>query len=202
MGLNDAPGGERVHIGFFGVRNAGKSSVVNAVTGQDLAIVSEFGGTTTDPVYKAMELLPLGPVTIIDTPGLDDEGALGLLRLERTRRVLEKVDLAVLVLDALRGRSTEDGELLRLLQERGIPYLTVWNKCDLLSEPLELGEGELAVSARTGEGIEALKERLASLRPSDTPRVLISDLAGPSDLVVLVVPLDGSAPKGRLILPQ
>ena len=146
MGLNDAPGGERVHIGFFGVRNAGKSSVVNAVTGQDLAIVSEFGGTTTDPVYKAMELLPLGPVTIIDTPGLDDEGTLGLLRLERTRRVLEKVDLAVLVLDALRGPSAEDGELLRLLQERGIPYLTVWNKCDLLSEPPELGEGELAVS--------------------------------------------------------
>ena len=202
MGLNDAPGGERVHIGFFGVRNAGKSSVVNAVTGQDLAIVSEVGGTTTDPVYKAMELLPLGSVTIIDTPGLDDEGALGLLRLERTRRVLEKVDLGVLVLDALRGRSTEDGELLRLLQERGIPYLTVWNKCDLLSEPLELGEGELAVSARTGEGIEALKERLAGLRPLETPRVLISDLAGPSDLVVLVVPLDGSAPKGRLILPQ
>lgn len=202
MGLNDTPGGERVRIGFFGVRNAGKSSVVNAVTGQDLAVVSALAGTTTDPVYKAMELLPLGPVTIVDTPGMDDEGELGSLRLERTRRVLEKVDLAVLVLDALRGRLPEDEALLRAFRERGIPCLVAWNKCDLLTESPALGEGELAVSARTGEGIEALKERLAGLRPLETPRTLIADLVGPSDLVVLVVPIDGSAPKGRLILPQ
>jgi [FeFe] hydrogenase H-cluster maturation GTPase HydF len=203
MGLNDTPSGDRVHIGFFGRRNAGKSSLVNAVTGQDLAVVSAALGTTTDPVMKAMELLPLGPVVIIDTPGFDDEGALGELRVRKAKQVLNKADVAVLVADASRGLGTCDRELLELFRAREIPHLLVYNKADLVpGHPLP-GEGEIYVSARTGDGIQALKERLARLTPPEDLRLhLVGDLLRPNDLVVLVTPIDSAAPKGRLILPQ
>lgn len=203
MGLNDTPSGERVHIGFFGRRNAGKSSVVNAVTGQALAVVSDTPGTTTDPVYKAMELLPLGPVRIIDTPGFDDEGALGALRVEKTRQVLDKTDVAVLVVDASAGLSDCDRQLLELFQEKRIPHLTVWNKWDLTADRPPEKDGGLAVSARTGAGIWELKERIAALAPAEEGEPPIAaDLLQPGDLAVLVVPIDKAAPKGRLILPQ
>ena len=161
MGLNDTPSGDRVHIGFFGRRNAGKSSVVNAVTGQDLAIVSDVKGTTTDPVYKAMELLPLGPVMIIDTPGFDDEGALGELRVKKTRQVLNKTDVAVLVVDASVGKTAADEELIRLFEEKEINYIVVMNKCDLLKEEPNTGEKEIYVSAAEKTRIHELKERMA-----------------------------------------
>lgn len=205
MGLNDTPRGERVHIGFFGRRNAGKSSVVNAVTGQALSVVSPVGGTTTDPVWKAMELLPLGPVSVIDTPGFDDVGELGALRVKKAREILERTDIAVLVIDAAAGKSPEDGELLRMFKERDIPALTVYNKADVADAEgnANADGGALAVSAKTGCGIEALKERLASLaKPEESNLRLVGDLIGPSDFVVLVVPIDKAAPKGRLILPQ
>ena len=202
MSLNNTPSGERVHIGFFGRRNAGKSSVVNAVTGQDLAVVSDVKGTTTDPVSKAMELLPLGPVMIIDTPGFDDEGMLGQLRVRKTRQVLNKTDIAVLVTDGTEPLQDTDRQLLELFREKEIPYLVVRNKSDLLEHIPAEAEGEIHVSALTGKNIHELKERIAALRPDESRKRLIGDKLRPGDLAVLVVPIDKAAPKGRLILPQ
>lgn len=200
MRLNDTPSANRLHIGFFGLRNAGKSSVVNAVTGQDLAVVSGRPGTTTDPVQKAMELLPLGPVLIIDTPGYDDdEFELGRKRVLRTKRVLNKTDIAVLVVDGTKGLQKDDEELLSLFREKLIPHVVVFNKKDLFDAA---PEGVLCVSAATGEGIFELKERLGALAPKEDGRKLIADLLRPDGLVVLVTPIDESAPKGRMILPQ
>ncbi len=202
MSLNDIPSANRVHIAFFGRRNAGKSSVVNAVTGQALAIVSDVKGTTTDPVQKAMELLPLGPVVIIDTPGIDDEGALGRQRVARTLQVLNKTDVAVLVVDAAIGMTGPEEELVQLFKARALPYIIAYNKTDLVPDGA-LPENALPVSALTGAGIHELKDRLAHLAASDKPeRRLIGDLLRPGDAVVLVVPIDTAAPKGRLILPQ
>jgi [FeFe] hydrogenase H-cluster maturation GTPase HydF len=201
MSLNATPSANRVHIAFFGRRNAGKSSVVNAVTGQELAIVSDVKGTTTDPVQKAMELLPLGPVVIIDTPGIDDEGQLGQLRVRKTKQVLNKTDVAVLVVDGTVGMTDSDRELVALFQSKDIPYVVAYNKCDLAAVPLP--EGAMAVSARTGAGIHELKERIAHLADSEKPeKPLVADLLAPGDTAVLVVPIDSAAPKGRLILPQ
>ena len=196
MSMNQTPSGERTHIGFFGRRNAGKSSLVNAVTGQELAVVSDVKGTTTDPVTKAMELLPLGPVLIIDTPGFDDEGALGEKRVKKTRQILNKTDIAVLVVDASEGMKECDQELLAMFREKKIPHLVVYNKCDL-----QEADG-ICVSALTGAGIHELKEKIAALKPGDNGRRIISDKLKPGDFVVLVVPIDSAAPKGRLILPQ
>ena len=205
MGMNETPSGERVHIAFFGRRNAGKSSLVNAVTGQELAIVSDIRGTTTDPVYKSMELLPLGPVVIIDTPGIDDEGELGLKRVGKTRQVLNKADLAVLVVDAVEGISSWEEEMIRLFEKKEIPYLVVYNKMDLLtgkSEQEPVVEHTAYVSARTREGIQQLKEQMARLTSQETDeKRLAADLVKPFDTVILVVPIDKAAPKGRLILP-
>ena len=200
MSLNDTPSANRLHIGFFGLRNAGKSSVVNAVTGQDLAVVSGRPGTTTDPVQKAMELLPLGPVVIIDTPGYDDdEQELGQKRVLRTKRVLNKTDVAVLVVDGTKSLQKDDCELLALFHEKNIPHLVVFNKKDLFdAAPADV----LCVSAVTGEGILELKERLGALAPKESGSRLLSDLVSPDGLVVLVTPIDESAPKGRMILPQ
>ena len=203
MGMNDTPSGERVHIGFFGRRNVGKSSLVNAVTGQDLAVVSDTRGTTTDPVRKAMELLPMGPVLIIDTPGFDDEGTLGELRVRKTRQILNKTDVAVLVADVQEGLKTCDQELLELFSAKGIPYLIAWNKSDLLKEIPEAGEQEIYVSAQEQFQIWELKEKIARLgQASAEQKVLVRDLLKPGDVVVLVIPIDTAAPKGRLILPQ
>ena len=203
MGLNETPSASRVHIAFFGKRNAGKSSVVNAVTGQETAVVSDVKGTTTDPVYKAMELLPLGPVMIIDTPGIDDEGALGALRVRRTKQVLNKTDVAVLIVDATRGKSAEDEELIRLFEDKKLHYIIVYNKCDLLDEKPAVGINEIYVSAVERTNIDALKERLAALAVTEESKLrLVADLIGPGDFVVLVTPIDKAAPKGRLILPQ
>ena len=201
MSLNATPSANRVHIGFFGCRNAGKSSVVNAVTGQELCIVSDTKGTTTDPVQKAMELLPLGPVVIIDTPGYDDEGELGLLRVRRTKQVLNKTDVAVLVVDASVGLRSFDEELLVMFAAKQIPHCLVYNKCDLSAPPAD--PGALHVSAATGAGIHELKETIArlSVKEGEEPK-LVGDLIAPGDFVVLVTPIDESAPKGRLILPQ
>ena len=201
MSLNDTVSAERVHIGFFGRRNAGKSSLVNAVTGQALSVVSDVRGTTTDPVKKAMELLPVGPVVILDTPGLDDEGELGLLRVEKARQALRKTDVAVLVVDAVLGLQPEDEAFLRQLEAEKKPYLTVFNKADLVASVPENG---LAVSASTGQGVHELKEALAALaRPlTQQERLLVCDLLRPGLPVVLVTPIDKAAPKGRLILPQ
>lgn len=203
MGLNDTPSGERTHIGFFGRRNAGKSSLINRITGQQLAVVSEIRGTTTDPVYKAMELLPLGPVMLIDTPGFDDEGALGKLRVEKTRQVLHKTDIAVLVVDASSGLCDCDRELLRLFGERKLAHITVFNKCDLAGASCAAGKNEICVSAETGAGIHELKERLARLKPPEAlTHRLVEGLINPGDIAVLVTPIDSAAPKGRMILPQ
>ena len=204
--LNETPAAERVHIGLFGCRNAGKSSLINALTGQDLSIVSDFKGTTTDPVSKAMEILPLGPVLITDTPGLDDEGALGEKRVEKARFVLRSTDIALLVVDAALGLSEADQRLLKEIKERKVPYLLIVNKIDIYSAPL-LPHAEkdhlLFVSAQTHEGITELKERLSRMNPTaKAQRPLLGDLLAPGDLVVLVVPIDESAPKARLILPQ
>lgn len=203
MGLNETPSGERIHIGFFGRRNAGKSSLVNAVTGQQLAVVSDTKGTTTDPVYKAMELLPLGPVMIIDTPGLDDEGALGELRIQKTREILRKTDLAVLVVDSTQGLGETETQLRDLFRAKEIPYLVVYNKADLLSRIPRAGEDEIYVSALAGQAIDDLKNKMAALLPreEDTAR-LVGDLLTPGQLILLVTPIDEAAPKGRLILPQ
>lgn len=181
MGMNDTPSGERVHIGFFGRRNAGKSSVVNAVTGQNLAIVSDTKGTTTDPVYKAMELLPLGPVLIIDTPGFDDTGALGELRVVRTRQVLNKTDIAVLVIDAAEGMQQSDKETLDLIREKQLPYIIVYNKSDLTTVPNQIPDDVLYVSARNNTGIHELKERMARLKPQDTGVPIVRDMVHRGD---------------------
>ncbi len=202
MGMNQTPSGERTHIGFFGRRNAGKSSIVNAVTGQELAVVSDVKGTTTDPVYKTMELLPLGPVVIIDTPGFDDEGNLGELRIRKTKQVLNKTDIAVLVVDASEGIKACDQELISLFQAKGIKYLIVYNKSDLLAEIPEAKEQEIYVSALEKNGIFELKERIAALQEKTEEKHLIADKLNRGDFVVLVVPIDSAAPKGRLILPQ
>lgn len=209
MGMNQTPASERVHISFFGKRNAGKSSVINAVTGQDLAIVSSVMGTTTDPVYKTMELLPLGPVMVIDTPGIDDEGELGALRVRKSYQVLNKTDIAILVIDSTAGKGEEELELIHRFHKKGIPYLIVYNKIDLLSTEkikdlaMSVRAGEVLVSASDGMNIQELKEKIASLKSEDTHKYpLIQDLIDPLDLVILVVPIDKAAPKGRLILPQ
>lgn len=202
MGLQDTPSSERVQIGFFGCRNAGKSSLVNAVTNQEMAVVSPVKGTTTDPVTKAMELLPLGPVLIIDTPGIDDEGGLGEQRVKRTKQILNRIDCAVLVVDSVTGKTKADEELLNLFQEKQIPFLVAYNKSDL-QMPVLSGENEVAVSALQKTGIEELKERIAALgKENQKERMLVRDLVKAEDLVVLVTPIDSSAPKGRLILPQ
>lgn len=250
MGMNDTPSADRVHIGFFGRRNAGKSSVLNAVTGQDLAVVSDVRGTTTDPVSKAMELLPLGPVVMIDTPGIDDEGELGALRVKKSYQTLNKTDVAVLVVDAAAGPGPEDLELFGRIRQKQIPVVVAYNKADTLkpaakqpggsggesaanqpggsvpeptlepaeqkapvpglSAPQPWGGSQLwdatqplYISARTGQGIAELKERLAQLgKPQENSRRIVADLLEPMDLAVLVVPIDSAAPKGRLILPQ
>ena len=209
MGMNQTPASERVHISFFGKRNAGKSSVINAVTGQDLAIVSSVRGTTTDPVYKTMELLPLGPVMIIDTPGIDDEGELGALRVRKSYQVLNKTDIAILVVDSMTGKGEEELALIHRFHKKGIPYLVVYNKIDLLSGEeikdlaMSVRPGEVLVSAADGMNIQELKEKIATLKPEDTHKYpLLQDLIEPLDLVILVVPIDKAAPKGRLILPQ
>lgn len=202
MGMNDTPSGERTHIGFFGRRNAGKSSVVNAVTGQNLSIVSDTKGTTTDPVYKAMELLPLGPVVIIDTPGIDDVGALGEERVRRTKQVLNKTDIAVVIVDGTEGLAPADEEVLALIRSKSLPHLVVYNKADLVKDAAETDDHTIHVSALTGDGIYELKEKLARLKPTDAEAPIVSDLIDRGDMVVLVVPIDSAAPKGRLILPQ
>ncbi|MHC1717728.1 MAG: [FeFe] hydrogenase H-cluster maturation GTPase HydF [Acidaminococcaceae bacterium] len=203
MGLNDTPSSHRVHIGFFGKRNAGKSSVVNAVTGQDLAVVSAVKGTTTDPVYKAMELLPMGPVMIIDTPGFDDEGALGELRVRKTRQVLNKTDVAVLIVDATEGKSEQDEDLIRLFKDKKLNYIVVYNKTDLITEPQTIRASEIYVSAETGYHIEMLKEKIAALAVTEESKLkIVGDILHPGDFAVLVIPIDKAAPKGRLILPQ
>lgn len=200
--LNQTPSANRVHIAFFGKRNAGKSSVVNAVTGQNISIVSDVKGTTTDPVQKAMELLPLGPVVIIDTPGMDDEGTVGELRVQRARQVLNKADIAVLVIDGTVGKSAEDLALQKLIEKKGVPYIIVLNKADLGGFKDE-NDNEIAVSAKTGEHIFELKEKLAAIAAKgQNTKVILGDLLERGDHVVLVTPIDSSAPKGRMILPQ
>lgn len=213
MGLNNTPSGNRIHIGFFGRRNAGKSSLVNAVTGQELAVVSEKKGTTTDPVYKAMELLPLGPVMMIDTPGIDDEGSLGELRIKKTRQVLNKTDIAVLVVDSVEGITEIEEEMISLFKEKEVPYLIVYNKGDLAQgsntiqkytkEEKAQGDNVITVSALLKEGIQELKEKLAHFVKVEESRFqIVGDLLHPMDVVILVIPIDSAAPKGRLILPQ
>lgn len=213
MSLNDVVSAERIHIGFFGLRNAGKSSVVNAVTGQKLSLVSDIKGTTTDPVQKAMEILPLGPVVIIDTPGIDDEGTLGEMRVKRAKQVLSKVDIAVLVVDAQKSMQPADEQLTQLFKERNIPYIIAFNKSDLLEKDESnlkdktaaenSCENQIFVSAETGDNIYELKELIGSLaKKSEKERQLSGDLINKGDIVVLVTPIDESAPKGRMILPQ
>jgi [FeFe] hydrogenase H-cluster maturation GTPase HydF len=192
-----------VHIGFFGMRNAGKSSLVNAVTGQSLSVVSEVKGTTTDPVKKAMELLPLGPVVIIDTPGFDDEGYLGEKRVEKTNEILARTDVAVLVVDSLKGLSDGDKELIEAFNKRNIPYIIAFNKCELLTEKAALNDNEIYVSAVKNENIFELKEKIGGLaKTTEKKKYVVSDLVEKGDIVVLVIPIDEAAPKGRLILPQ
>ena len=212
MSMNQTPMSERVHIGFFGKRNAGKSSVMNAVTGQEIAVVSDVRGTTTDPVYKSMELLPLGPVVMMDTPGIDDEGELGALRVRKSYQVLNKTDAAVLVIDGAGGVSKEDSELVARIRRKKIPFLVAVNKRDIapegavhrVREELGLDDSQIvAVSASDGTGINELKERIArTARTEETQKYIVRDIISPSDFVVLVVPIDKAAPKGRLILPQ
>ncbi len=209
MSLNTTPSADRTHIGIFGRRNAGKSSIINAITGQNLSIVSEVKGTTTDPVLKSMELLPLGPVVMIDTPGLDDTGELGELRIKKAYQILNKTDIAILVIDANVGMTKEDEAILKRIQEKKIPYAIVKNKCDLATPENDVADSipgnipSIKVSAATGKNIHELKELIASLVPTDDGRLgIVSDLISPGDFVVLVVPIDSAAPKGRLILPQ
>ena len=203
MGLNETVSSERVHIGFFGLRNAGKSSVVNAVTGQSFALVSDLKGPTTDPVQKAMELLPLGPVVITDPPGIDDEGELGEMRVKKAYEILGKTDVALLVVDATVGKTQIDRELITSFENRKIPYIVVYNKSDLLKNPIETADNEILVSAMTGAGIFELKEKVGALSKSaEKKKYIVADLLDVGDIVVLCVPIDESAPKGRLILPQ
>lgn len=203
MGLNSTPSGERIHIGFFGRRNAGKSSVVNAVTEQELAVVSDTLGTTTDPVYKAMELLPLGPVMIIDTPGFDDEGSLGELRIKKTKQVLNKTDVAVLIVDAQQGLSDTDRQLISMFEAKELPFIIAYNKSDLLDNIKSSKDNEIYISAKDKVNIYELKEKIGKLSAvQSNEKRLVGDLLSEGDFVVLVVPIDSSAPKGRLILPQ
>lgn len=212
MGMNQTPASERVHIVFFGRRNAGKSSLMNAVTGQSLSVVSEIRGTTTDPVYKTMELLPLGPVVMVDSPGIDDEGSLGELRVKKSRQLLNRADIAVLVVDAGEGIREDDRRLLEEIKKRGLPYRIAWNKVDLLDTDADiqkrtglLQEEEAAVrqvSAKTGAGIRELKEDLAHLSPDAPERAFLENLVAAGKMILLVIPIDKAAPKGRLILPQ
>ncbi len=203
MGLNSVVSAERVNIGFFGLRNAGKSSLVNAVTDQELALVSDVMGTTTDPVKKAMELLPLGPVVIIDTPGIDDEGDLGMMRVRRAMQVLNYADVAVLVVDAAKGMSKRDGELVAAFENKKLPYVIAYNKADLIGKVPQETDKEIYVSAVNKLNIERLKEKIASaVKTRAESRHIVADLIKPGDTVVLVTPIDESAPKGRLILPQ
>ncbi len=203
MSLNDTPSANRIHIGFFGCRNAGKSSVVNAITGQELAVVSDVLGTTTDPVQKAMELLPLGPVMIIDTPGFDDVGELGEKRIQKTKQILNRTDIAVLVVDAKKGFTATDKQLLALIQEKELPYLIIYNKSDLLEKIPKEEEHSIYISALEKIGIQECKEKLAHQIPTeDMTLQIVGDLLCPGDLAVLVIPIDSAAPKGRLILPQ
>lgn len=202
MGLNDTPKADRIHIGIFGRRNAGKSSIINAITGQNLAIVSDIKGTTTDPVQKAMELLPLGPVMIIDTPGIDDSGELGEKRIEKSYQVLNKTDIALLVVDGSTGLQNEDNKMIEAFKDKKLPYLVILNKSDVATEKYDI-ENSIWVSAKTGENIWELKEKISQLVPSENMTgKLIGDKLQPNDVVVLVVPIDKAAPKGRLILPQ
>lgn len=203
MSLNSTPSAERIHIGFFGLRNAGKSSLVNAVTGQNLAVVSDVKGTTTDPVKKAMELLPIGPVVIIDTPGIDDEGTLGEMRVQKAKEILHKTDIAVLVHDVRENLNEAEKELISLFKEKKTPFIIVYNKCDTIKELPEKEENEIYVSALTGEGVNELKELIAEkAKGAKTEKVIVSDLIKEGDTVLLVIPIDKAAPKGRLILPQ
>ncbi len=215
MGMNDTPVGNRIHIAFFGCRNAGKSSLVNAITNQQLSVVSDVAGTTTDPVYKTMELLPLGPVVIIDTPGYDDEGELGRLRIDRTKAILKKTDIAILVVDSLSGITSYDLELIDLFRNKNIKYLIAYNKCDLDNHFVDNqrngdsifdrceGTEIIYVSALTGKNIHELKEAIAKVVPDTfAGKYIVADLVKPLDTVILVVPIDKAAPKGRLILPQ
>ena len=203
MGLNDKPASERVHISFFGIRNAGKSSVVNAVTGQNISLVSDIKGTTTDPVEKTMELLPIGPVVIIDTPGIDDSGELGSLRVKRAKSILNKTDIAVLVVDSEKGMTESDLILKQSFEEKNIPYVIAFNKSDLVPNYNSTNKNEIFVSAKNGTNIWELKELIGKTVSSDiNDKRIVADLIEPGDSVVLVVPIDSSAPKGRLILPQ
>ena len=203
MSLQNTPSSQRLHIGFFGLRNAGKSSVVNAVTNQQISLVSDVLGTTTDPVKKAMELLPLGPVVIIDTPGLDDLGELGEMRVKRAKEVLKTTDIAVVVIDAQKGKTQEDLLLLDTISEMKIPFVVAYNKSDISNCDIQLKENEISVSAMTGENIEELKNMIAKIgKDSKKEKPLVSDLLSTGDIVVLTIPIDESAPKGRLILPQ
>ena len=203
MSLNSTVSAERVHIGFFGLRNAGKSSLVNAVTGQKLSVVSEVLGTTTDPVKKAMELLPLGPVVIIDTPGMDDEGQLGEQRVLKAKQILRQTDIAILVVDGQKGLQETDRELIELFKNRNLPYITVYNKADLLPEIPKETETEIYVSSGTKAGIFELKEKIARMvKSNESDRKIVADLVKAGDTVILVTPIDSAAPKGRLILPQ
>ena len=203
MSLQEAASADRVHIGFYGRRNAGKSSLVNAVTGQAMSLTSDIPGTTTDPVQKAMEMLPIGPVVILDTPGLDDEGTLGELRVKRALKMMDKTDLAVAVVDSEKGITRDDAALITVLSARKIPYLIAYTKCELLTERKALPDNALYVSAATGENIQELKERLGKLSGlCRNEKRIVGDLLSPGDRVILVTPIDSAAPKGRLILPQ
>lgn len=203
MSLNEKVSAERLHIAFFGLRNAGKSSVVNAVTNQELSVVSDVKGTTTDPVKKAMELLPIGPVVIIDTAGIDDEGDLGELRVKKTINILNKTDVAILVVDATKGLQQEDMKLIEDFKKRNIPYIIAFNKCDLIAEKQELKENEIYISAKENNNINELKELIGKIsRTTENEKSLLGDIIKSGDTVVLVTPIDSSAPKGRLILPQ
>ena len=203
MSLNEVVSAERLHIGFFGLRNAGKSSVVNAVTGQEMSLVSDFKGTTTDPVKKAMELLPLGPVVIVDTPGIDDEGELGEMRVRKTKQVLNYIDIAVLVVDSVLGLQQFDRDMLSLFKSKKIPYIVAYNKADLLNEETVIDENSILVSAKDKTNINELKEKIAkAVKVQNESKRVVGDLLVKGDVVVLVTPIDSAAPKGRLILPQ
>jgi [FeFe] hydrogenase H-cluster maturation GTPase HydF len=206
MGLNNTPSSERIHIGIFGKRNAGKSSLINAITGQNLAVVSDVAGTTTDPVSKAMELLPLGPVLFIDTPGLDDVGELGEMRVAKSYQAMNKTDIALLAVDSTNGFDNDELTVIKRLNEKNIPFIIVITKSDKANKvdiPTEYKEKTISVSSKTGENINELKELIAKLRPTgENPNRIVADLLQPNDFVVLVVPIDSAAPKGRLILPQ
>lgn len=203
MSLNEVVSAERLHIGFFGLRNAGKSSVVNAVTGQEMSLVSDVKGTTTDPVKKAMELLPLGPVVIVDTPGIDDEGTLGEMRVKKTKQVLNYIDIAVLVVDSTVGLQHFDREMLSLFAKKNIPYVVAYNKSDLFAENVILDDNTILVSAKNGTNINELKEKIAqAVKVQNENKRVVGDLLNKGDVIVLVTPIDSAAPKGRLILPQ